>query len=93
MRAALPAASGPDGLPPCRRPGGALVRKNRRWPIILPPALVTNLYVDSWNPGSPAGAVFELNEANNRAERHGLLVPGALGVGPDPSSAPAFPPR
>ena len=51
------------------------------------------LYVDSWNPGSPAGAVLELNETNNRAERHGLVVPGALGVAPDPSSAPAFPPR
>ncbi len=51
------------------------------------------LYVDSWNPGSPAGAVLELNETNNRAERHGLLVPGALGMAPGPSAAPAFPPR
>jgi hypothetical protein len=34
------------------------------------------LYVDSWNPGAPAGAVVEINEANNRAERHGLQVSG-----------------
>ncbi|RPI53161.1 MAG: hypothetical protein EHM56_07570 [Chloroflexi bacterium] len=51
------------------------------------------LYVDSWNPGSFVGAVLELNETNNRAERHGLLVPGAVGVPLDPSPAPAFPSR
>ncbi|HSJ54372.1 MAG TPA: hypothetical protein VLC52_11585, partial [Anaerolineae bacterium] len=51
------------------------------------------LYVDSWNPGSPAGAVLELNETNNRAERHGLLVSGTPVVAPDPGPAPVFPRR
>jgi hypothetical protein len=35
------------------------------------------LYVDSWNPGVPAGAINESNESNNRAEQHGLEVQGA----------------
>jgi len=34
------------------------------------------LYVDSWNPGVAGGAVAESNEANNRAELHGLVVSG-----------------
>jgi hypothetical protein len=33
-------------------------------------------YVDSYNPGIAAGAVAESNEANNRAELHGLSVTG-----------------
>ncbi|MCC6189132.1 MAG: tandem-95 repeat protein [Anaerolineales bacterium] len=38
------------------------------------------LYVDSFsNPSSPAGAVLELNETNNRAELHGLSVPLVAG--------------
>jgi hypothetical protein len=32
------------------------------------------LYVDSWNPGEPSGAVIESDETNNRAELHGLTV-------------------
>jgi hypothetical protein len=35
------------------------------------------LYVDSWNPGAPDGAVVESSEANNQAELHGLTVAGA----------------
>jgi hypothetical protein len=34
------------------------------------------VYVDSWNPGVASGAVPESNEANNRAELHGLVVTG-----------------
>jgi hypothetical protein len=34
------------------------------------------LYVDSWNPGVPAGAVIERNEGNNRSERLGIHVTG-----------------
>lgn len=40
------------------------------------------LYVDSWNPGVATGAAAERNEANNRAELHGLQV-----VGPNPVQA------
>jgi hypothetical protein len=32
------------------------------------------LYVDSWNPGVAEAYVVESNEANNRAELHGLSV-------------------
>lgn len=35
------------------------------------------LYVDSWNPGVPTGGSVEENEANNRAELHGLRVTGS----------------
>jgi hypothetical protein len=38
------------------------------------------LYVDSWNPGVPTGAVAESYEDNNRAELHGLEVTGASGA-------------
>lgn len=34
------------------------------------------LYVDSWNPGQPHGAVMENSELNNRAELRGLTVTG-----------------
>jgi PKD repeat protein len=34
------------------------------------------VYVDTWNPPVPTGAVAELNETNNRSERHGLVVTG-----------------
>ncbi len=51
------------------------------------------LYVDSWNPGSAVGAVLESNEANNRAERHGLVVPGGLQPMSEGQAAPQFPPR
>jgi hypothetical protein len=34
------------------------------------------LYVDSWNPGAPNGAVVESSEANNLSELHGLTVAG-----------------
>jgi hypothetical protein len=35
------------------------------------------LYVDSWNPADPNGAVVEISEYNNRAELHGLTVAGS----------------
>jgi hypothetical protein len=34
------------------------------------------LYVDSWNPGVPAGAIRESDESNNRAEQHGFELQG-----------------
>jgi hypothetical protein len=39
------------------------------------------LYVDSWNPGAPDGAVVESSESNNRSELHGLRV---VGTNPSP---------
>ena len=39
-------------------------------------------YADSFNPGVVAGSVAESNEANNRAELHGLRV-----TGPNPALA------
>jgi uncharacterized repeat protein (TIGR01451 family) len=52
------------------------------------------LYVDSWNPTVDAGGVFESNESNNGAERHGFTVTG-LGASsaelPDPSQLPPRP--
>ncbi len=46
------------------------------WPGYLAPGTSDlYLYVDSWSPGSPVGAVLEADEGNNRAERHGLIVP------------------
>ncbi len=45
------------------------------------------LYVDSWKPGIGLGAVVERNEANNRAERHGLVV-----TGPNPAALDDSPP-
>jgi hypothetical protein len=44
------------------------------------------LYVDSWKPGIGLGAVVESNEANNRAELHGLVVTGS-----NPAVPQAFP--
>jgi hypothetical protein len=35
------------------------------------------LYVDSWNPPMPTGAVLESDESNNRSEQHGIVVTGA----------------
>jgi hypothetical protein len=59
------------------------------------------VYVDSYNPPVPTGAVVEGNETNNRAEITGFVVAGASfsnGVDPEsPSSIPnvpvALPPR
>jgi len=54
------------------------------------------LYVDSWNPGTPTGAVHESNETNNRAEFH---IPIALASTSVRAAAapmvdlPALPPR
>ncbi|HSJ57344.1 MAG TPA: PKD domain-containing protein, partial [Anaerolineae bacterium] len=49
------------------------------------------LFVDSWDPSTAWGAVQELDETNNRAERHGLSVPGELGQAP--KVAPQVSPR
>lgn len=49
------------------------------------------LFVDSWNPGSPVGAVLELDETNNRSERHGLVISGD--VGHPAVATPQFPTR
>ena len=55
------------------------------------------VFIDSWNPPLPTGAVAEFDETNNRAELHGLGVAGpnpasALRV-PVPESLPARPAR
>ncbi|MDW8233748.1 MAG: hypothetical protein RMJ54_13300, partial [Roseiflexaceae bacterium] len=59
------------------------------------------VYVDSYNPPVPTGAVVESNETNNRAQITGFIVSGASlsnGASPGtPSSTPdspvALPPR
>jgi hypothetical protein len=53
-----------------------------RWPGYFAPG-TTDLYVyvDSWHPDNQAGAVLERDETNNRAELHGLNVPGDLPPG------------
>jgi hypothetical protein len=54
------------------------------------------LYVDSYSTGgSPAGAVLESDETNNRAERHGISVPLGAAIGPaDDARRPGdLPPR
>jgi hypothetical protein len=44
-------------------------------------------YVDSWNPTVAEGAVTESNEANNRAELHGLTVAGTAALSATSSAA------
>jgi hypothetical protein len=58
-------------------------------------ALNLYLYADSWNPGMPAGAVYERNEANNRAEFHTAPAQASIGVRiiAPPTDLPALPPR
>ena len=51
------------------------------------------LYVDSWNPGVVTGAVAESDEANNRAELHGLVVTGANAAQDNLPRADELPPR
>lgn len=52
------------------------------------------LYVDTWNSDrDPAGAVAESNEANNRAELHGLTVVNGGTDIPVPAPRTGFPPR
>jgi hypothetical protein len=50
------------------------------------------VYADNWNLNNVPGAVDEMNETNNRADIHGLLV-----TGPNPpflaTPASAIPPR
>ncbi len=49
------------------------------------------LYADSWQPGSPSGAVLESNETNNRAELHAKF---GIGKPTQGAAAPRFiPPR
>lgn len=50
---------------------------NTIWPGYFPSGTTDlYLYVDSYSDdGSPNGAIIEQSEANNRAERHGLIVP------------------
>jgi CARDB len=53
-------------------------------------------FVDSYNPGVGTGAVAESNEANNRAELHGLVVAGvnpALVTSQSHATIPARPAR
>lgn len=51
------------------------------------------LYVDSWNPRIPTGAVAESDEVNNPAELHGLIVTGANPRHADLTRATDLPPR
>jgi uncharacterized repeat protein (TIGR01451 family) len=51
------------------------------------------LFVDSWNPGVATGGVAESNEANNRAERHGLTVSGLNPFTADEPAVKDLPPR
>jgi len=54
------------------------------------------LYADSWNPGLPTGAVYERNEANNRAEFHTPPAHAsalARSTAAPPTDLPALPPR
>ena len=57
------------------------------------------LFVDSWNPGVPHGAVLEKDEANNRSEFHGAPISMAHapssgeGAPFDPWSPEAMPAR
>jgi hypothetical protein len=54
------------------------------------------LYVDSWNPGTPTGAVHESNETNNRFEFHAPTMPvsaAARAVAAPLADLPALPPR
>lgn len=56
---------------------GNYAAANSSWQGWLPRG-TTDLYVyaDSWNPAAMWGAVLEHDEANNRAELHGLEVTG-----------------
>jgi hypothetical protein len=71
---------------------GSYAAAYTRWPGFFT-AGTTDLYVyaDSWNPTGASGAVEESDEANNRAELHGLSVGQPAGA-PDPAApAPATP--
>lgn len=65
---------------------GSYLAKNTDWPgYFVNSKLDLYLYVDSWNTNIGYGAVYERNEANNRAELH-------LG-GPSPAPAPGAAPE
>jgi hypothetical protein len=68
--------------------------KNTDWPgRFETKKLDLYLYVDSWNPGIPTGAVIEKNEGNNRAEMHiGSVQPGIQSFA-SAAPQPALPPR
>ncbi|GIV98402.1 MAG: hypothetical protein KatS3mg057_3059 [Herpetosiphonaceae bacterium] len=51
------------------------------------------LYVDVWNPGVATGMVKESDEANNRAELHGLSVTGTTTARPGQRRADELPAR
>ena len=90
---------------PCSTSGGTLghyCADNTIWPGSFASGTQDlYLFVDSWNPGVPTGAVSETNEGNNRSEFHfgsALLGMGNFGITaqqPDLSSIPtrAAPPK
>jgi len=51
------------------------------------------LYVDSWNPGVPAGAIAEPNEADNLVALHGISVTGTNPALADQSALDRIQPR
>ncbi|HEU5098492.1 MAG TPA: CARDB domain-containing protein, partial [Roseiflexaceae bacterium] len=57
---------------------GSYYAKNTAWNSSFNTGLLNlYLYVDSWNPGTPTGAVHESNEANNRFELHLPTTPAS----------------
>jgi len=67
--------------------------KNTDWPgYFETKRLDLYLYVDSWNPGIPSGAVQERNETNNRAELHlGGAQAASATFAPAPAATQALP--
>jgi hypothetical protein len=60
---------------------GSYYAKNTAWDgSFNTSTLDLYLYADSWNPGMPAGAVYERNESNNRAEFRTQPAPASVGA-------------
>jgi hypothetical protein len=65
---------------------GSYYANNTDWPgYFVTGDLDLYLYVDSWNPTIPVGAVYEVNENNNRAEYH--VAQPRVGLSTAPLSA------
>jgi hypothetical protein len=77
---------------------GSYYAKNTSWNGSFNTGLLNlYLYVDSWNPGTPTGAVHESNETNNRSELHVPTTPvsasARAAAAVPPADLPALPPR